>query len=161
MLSDWSIYLTLLYIIRRSKINERLHGMTLKGMLLNARVSSKKKGNNKDPTSINFISLKINLLSPWHSWKIDELALNNNHSLTHSLIPVSSITLARQGTIFTLRRRNNSYIKGLKTYNFRIQSRMWKRSIFTLLTYACFHLSNRGILVWNDSPRKLPWTDQL
>jgi hypothetical protein len=26
--------------------------------------------------------LKINLLSPWHSWKIAELALNNNHSLT-------------------------------------------------------------------------------
>ena len=26
--------------------------------------------------------LKINLLSPWHSWRIAELALNNNHSLT-------------------------------------------------------------------------------
>ena len=30
------------------------------------------------------ISLKINLFSPWYSWKIAELALNNNHSLTHS-----------------------------------------------------------------------------
>ena len=28
------------------------------------------------------ISLKINLLSPWYSWKIGELALNNNHSIT-------------------------------------------------------------------------------
>jgi hypothetical protein len=28
------------------------------------------------------ISLKINLLSPWYSWKIAELALNNNHSIT-------------------------------------------------------------------------------
>ena len=28
------------------------------------------------------ISLKINLFSPWHSCKIVELALNNNHSLT-------------------------------------------------------------------------------
>jgi hypothetical protein len=28
-----------------------------------------------------FISLKINLFSPWHSWKIAELALSNNHSL--------------------------------------------------------------------------------
>ena len=27
------------------------------------------------------ISLKINLFSPWYSWKITELALNNNHSL--------------------------------------------------------------------------------
>ena len=28
------------------------------------------------------ISLKINLFSPWYSWKIAELVLNNNHSLT-------------------------------------------------------------------------------
>jgi hypothetical protein len=28
------------------------------------------------------ISLKINLFSPWYRWKIAELALNNNHSLT-------------------------------------------------------------------------------
>jgi hypothetical protein len=31
------------------------------------------------------ISLKINLFFPWYSWKFAELALNNNHSLTHSL----------------------------------------------------------------------------
>ena len=30
------------------------------------------------------ISLKINLFSPWYSWEIAELALNNNHSLNHS-----------------------------------------------------------------------------
>jgi len=30
------------------------------------------------------ISFKINLFSPWHSWKIDELALNNNHALIDS-----------------------------------------------------------------------------
>jgi hypothetical protein len=29
------------------------------------------------------ISLKINLFSPWYSWKIAELVLNKNHSLTH------------------------------------------------------------------------------
>ena len=29
------------------------------------------------------ISLKINLFSPWYSWNIAELVLNNNHSLTH------------------------------------------------------------------------------
>jgi hypothetical protein len=28
------------------------------------------------------ISLKINLFSPWYSWKIAGLALKNNHSLT-------------------------------------------------------------------------------
>ena len=28
------------------------------------------------------ISLKINWFSPWYSWKIAELALNNSHSLT-------------------------------------------------------------------------------
>jgi hypothetical protein len=44
---------------------------------------------NKNPTQrvgleqvdLIIISLKINLLSPWYSWKIAELALNNNHSL--------------------------------------------------------------------------------
>ena len=37
-------------------------------------------------TKRNFISLKINLFSPWHSWTIAELALSNNHSLlfTHT-----------------------------------------------------------------------------
>jgi hypothetical protein len=28
------------------------------------------------------ISLQINLFSPWYSWKIAEMALNNNHPLT-------------------------------------------------------------------------------
>ena len=27
------------------------------------------------------ISLKINLISPWYSWKIAEIVLNNNHPL--------------------------------------------------------------------------------
>jgi hypothetical protein len=30
--------------------------------------------------------LKINLISPWYSWKIAELALNNNHSLTQAFL---------------------------------------------------------------------------
>jgi hypothetical protein len=30
------------------------------------------------------LSLKINLFPPWYSWKIAELAFNNNHSPTHS-----------------------------------------------------------------------------
>jgi hypothetical protein len=29
------------------------------------------------------ILLKINLFSPWYSWKIAELELSNNHSITH------------------------------------------------------------------------------
>jgi hypothetical protein len=28
------------------------------------------------------MTFKINLFSPWYSWRIAELALNNNHSLT-------------------------------------------------------------------------------
>ena len=35
---------------------------------------------------IIIIPLKIHLFSPWYSWKIAELALNNNHPLT--LLPV-------------------------------------------------------------------------
>jgi hypothetical protein len=38
------------------------------------------------------ISMKINFFSPWYSWKFVELALNNNHSLTHS-IPVFGFRL--------------------------------------------------------------------
>jgi len=32
------------------------------------------------------ISSKINLFSSWYSWKSAELALNNNHSLTHNIM---------------------------------------------------------------------------
>jgi hypothetical protein len=32
-------------------------------------------------SNLIIVSLKINLFSPWYSWKIAELALNNNHSL--------------------------------------------------------------------------------
>ena len=38
---------------------------------------------------IQFTSLKINLFLPWYSCKIAELALNSNHSLTHS--PISAV----------------------------------------------------------------------
>ena len=32
------------------------------------------------------ISLKINLFFPWYNWKIVELVLNNNHSLTDNFL---------------------------------------------------------------------------
>jgi len=34
---------------------------------------------------ISIISFKINLCSSWYSWKIAELALNNNHSLKQNI----------------------------------------------------------------------------
>ena len=34
------------------------------------------------------ISLKINLFSSWHRWKIAELVINNNYSLTHSFVSI-------------------------------------------------------------------------
>ena len=37
----------------------------------------------QNKANLIIISLKINLFSPWYSWKIAELALNNKHSLTH------------------------------------------------------------------------------
>jgi len=40
---------------------------------------------------IIIIPLKINLFSPWYSWKIAALALNNNHSLTQSTINLKKI----------------------------------------------------------------------
>jgi hypothetical protein len=47
-----------------------------------------------------FISLKINLFSPWYSWKIVELALNNNHSFTKTW----SKTYKKTETIFVVER---------------------------------------------------------
>jgi hypothetical protein len=35
------------------------------------------------------ISLQINLFSLWYSWKIAELALNNNHSFIHNWLTVT------------------------------------------------------------------------
>ena len=32
---------------------------------------------------LSMLVLKINLFSPWYSWKIAELMLNNNYSLTY------------------------------------------------------------------------------
>ena len=43
MLSDWSIYLTLMHMIGQSKMNEKSHDMTL-----NVSVSQKKKIYNKN-----------------------------------------------------------------------------------------------------------------
>jgi hypothetical protein len=39
------------------------------------------------------ISLKINLFLPWYSWKITELALNNNLSLTNRRYPTPIFNL--------------------------------------------------------------------
>jgi type IV secretory pathway VirB3-like protein len=41
----------------------------------------KKPAKRVDLVHLVIISLKINLFSSWYSWKITELALNNNHSL--------------------------------------------------------------------------------
>jgi hypothetical protein len=43
----------------------------------------------KNKVDLIIISLKINLFSPWYSWKIAELALNNNHSLTQNVYGLS------------------------------------------------------------------------
>jgi hypothetical protein len=37
------------------------------------------------------ISLKLNLFSPWYSWKIAELSLNNNHSFNFFHFIVESV----------------------------------------------------------------------
>jgi hypothetical protein len=40
------------------------------------------------------LTLKINLISPWYSWKIAELVLNNNHSTKKSLQHAWSMALS-------------------------------------------------------------------
>ena len=44
----------------------------------------------QNKANLIIISLKINLFSPWYSWKIAELALNNNHSLTQNITKITS-----------------------------------------------------------------------
>jgi hypothetical protein len=48
MLSDWSIYLTLMHMIGQSKMNERSHDMTLNRKLLDVSVSQTNKIYNKN-----------------------------------------------------------------------------------------------------------------
>jgi hypothetical protein len=49
------------------------------------------------------ISLKINLFSPWYSWKVAELALNNNNSLTHFFLYESETVDGHHKTKFNIR----------------------------------------------------------
>jgi len=55
-----------------------LYGDTSSRKLL---VKYETKGDNLYSHHI-IISLNINLFSPWYSWKIADLSLKNNHSLT-------------------------------------------------------------------------------
>jgi hypothetical protein len=41
-----------------------------------------------DKADLIIISLKINMFSPWYSWKFAEFALNNNHSLSRAFLTV-------------------------------------------------------------------------
>ena len=49
----------------------------------------------KNKVDLIIISLKINLFSPWYSWKIAEFALSNNHSLIVNLHFSSLLNLLR------------------------------------------------------------------
>jgi hypothetical protein len=42
----------------------------------------------------------INLFSPWYSWKIAELALNNNHSLTQFIFKKTLLRERKKGLVF-------------------------------------------------------------
>jgi hypothetical protein len=92
------------------------------------------------------ISLKINLFSPWYSWKIAELALNNNHSRTHLIEWIfGSVIISLYDSLFL----NINYMMKLKTISF-------------LILIASFHHgvamnvpSTPNIYIWN--PDKSKW----
>ena len=64
------------------------------------------------------ISLKINLFSPWYSWKIAELALNNNHSRTHLIEWIFGfVIISFYDSLFL----NINYMMKLKTISFLIK----------------------------------------
>jgi hypothetical protein len=50
------------------------------------------------------ISLKINLFLPWYIWKIVEVSLNNNHSLTDSLKSglIRGMAFGERGTTYKI-----------------------------------------------------------
>jgi hypothetical protein len=50
------------------------------------RGKHKVKWRNSIYTEGLMVTLKINLFSPWYSWKIAELELNNNHSLNFEFL---------------------------------------------------------------------------
>ena len=83
--------------------------------------------------------MKINLFSPWYSWKIAELALKNNHSLTHLRVN-NSITLHAtdvvQMTLITLKYRFTKFLSFcLYSSNF------WSANSEQLLIGSCYKLS--------------------
>ena len=68
------------------------------------------------------ISLKINLFSPWYSWKIAELALTNNHSLTDIQKLCDQIAVAicksQNGKNQTCKVLRNCHLKFRRNWNY-------------------------------------------
>jgi hypothetical protein len=90
------------------------------------------------------ISLKINLFSLWYSWKIAELALNKNHSLTpNALVSKGHLNdpVYDLGAIFQLYHSENKLIFNeimMRSILFLNNSPSW---IFIVLSQPVFTLS--------------------
>ena len=83
--------------------------------------------------------LKINLFSPWYSWKIAELVLNNNHSLTH----ISSISV----WVFALwRKRKVSFFFSSTLFWLKIKKFWFWKQLTIIQGY------NKGMVLTNVPP---------
>ena len=88
------------------------------------------------------ISLKFNLLSPWQSWKIAYLVLNNNHSLTDN---------SSQQNMSRIQNSQFEYIVLTFTTVFNFQFwwwRLWSSQQWYKFTYSWFY--NRLYICYSD-----------
>ena len=90
------------------------------------------------------ISLKINLFSPWYSWKIAKLALNNNHSLywTPSLAHIKHLlSIGSHLKIYIHRKSHYLYIRFQCAILYRAPS-MYQTCLFFSITFPCHYTLN-------------------
>ena len=80
------------------------------------------------------ISLKIKLFSPWYSWKIAELALNNNHSLTINQV---SDTVSWEPLVNRLW-TNSLQLRNISTCIYQCKTNV-EKWILSISTYISFH----------------------
>jgi hypothetical protein len=88
-------------------------------------------------------------MSPWYRWNIAELALNNKHSLTHSLTKYENTY--KIVMIYKISKENTdtmSYIKR-NTSHFKVKWVHDAQVNFDILGLCC--LSSFGVLIYSNS----------
>ena len=93
----------------------------------------------------NSISMKFNLFSSCYSWKIVELVLNYNHSLTHNWSLLSYDLIKQQFTLNQLLIYTNNKISGywmfcIYIYIYIDWSASDKNFVYSFFRWKCFNM---------------------